>query len=57
MRNQILDHVWGFDYNGDVRTIDTHIKTLRTKLKDSGQYIHTIRGVGYMFDSRATQER
>lgn len=50
IRNQILDQVWGFDYEGDIRTIDTHIKTLRTKLKSCGQYIHTIRGVGYMFD-------
>ena len=50
IRNQILDQVWGFDYEGDMRTIDTHIKTLRTKLKSCGQYIHTIRGVGYMFD-------
>jgi two-component system, OmpR family, response regulator ResD len=53
-RNQILDHVWGFDYCGDIRTIDTHIKTLRTKLKHCGQYIHTIRGAGYMFDPRTT---
>lgn len=52
IRNQILDQVWGFDYEGDIRTIDTHIKTLRTKLKSCGQYIHTIRGVGYMFDPR-----
>ncbi len=50
IRSQILDQVWGFDYEGDMRTIDTHIKTLRTKLKSCGQYIHTIRGVGYMFD-------
>ncbi|WP_334292894.1 winged helix-turn-helix domain-containing protein [Anaerosporobacter mobilis] len=48
----MLDQVWGFDYEGDMRTIDTHIKTLRTKLKSCGQYIHTIRGAGYMFDPR-----
>ncbi|MBS5933215.1 MAG: response regulator transcription factor [Clostridiales bacterium] len=52
LRDQILDQVWGFDYEGDMRTIDTHIKTLRTKLKSCGQYIHTIRGAGYMFDPR-----
>lgn len=52
LRDQILDQVWGFDYEGDMRTIDTHIKTLRTKLKSCGQYIHTIRGSGYMFDPR-----
>lgn len=45
LRDQILDQVWGFDYEGDMRTIDTHIKTLRTKLKSCGQYIHTIRGL------------
>lgn len=55
-RNQILDHVWGFDYNGDIRTIDTHIKTLRTKLQHCGQYIHTIRGAGYMFESTTVTE-
>ena len=54
LRDQILDQVWGFDYEGDMRTIDTHIKTLRTKLKSCGQYIHTIRGAGYMFDPRQT---
>lgn len=52
LRDQILDKVWGFDYEGDMRTIDTHVKTLRTKLKSCGQYIHTIRGAGYMFDPR-----
>ena len=48
-RDQILDKIWGFDFDGDVRTIDTHIKTLRSKLGDYGKYIKTVRGSGYMF--------
>lgn len=48
-RDQILDKIWGFDFDGDIRTIDTHIKTLRSKLGDYGKYIKTVRGSGYMF--------
>lgn len=48
-RDQILEHIWGFDYNGDVRTIDTHIKMLRTDLAQCGSYIRTVRGIGYAF--------
>ncbi|MGI6069789.1 MAG: response regulator transcription factor [Blautia sp.] len=47
-REQILERVWGFDYEGDIRTIDTHVKMLRTDLGECGSYIRTIRGVGYM---------
>ncbi|WP_271809234.1 response regulator transcription factor [Clostridium beijerinckii] len=49
-REQILDKVWGYDFDGDIRTIDTHIKTLRAKLSEQGDLIKTIRGSGYMFE-------
>lgn len=49
-REQILDKVWGYDFEGDIRTIDTHIKTLRAKLSDHGDSIKTVRGCGYMFE-------
>ena len=49
-RDQILNSVWDFDYFGDARTVDTHVKKLRLKLGDKGVYIHTIRGLGYKFE-------
>lgn len=49
-RNQILNSVWNFDYFGDARTIDTHVKKLRSKLLSCGNYIKTIRGIGYKFE-------
>ncbi|AGX44204.1 response regulator transcription factor [Clostridium saccharobutylicum] len=49
-REQILCNIWGYDFNGDIRTIDTHIKTLRAKLLNCGNYIKTVRGSGYMFE-------
>jgi len=49
-REQILNAVWNFDYFGDARTIDTHIKKLRSKLGSKGDYIKTIWGLGYKFD-------
>ncbi|MEI7883820.1 MAG: response regulator transcription factor [Clostridia bacterium] len=49
-REQILDNLWGYDFAGDMRTIDTHIKTLRAKLTSCGGMLKTIRGVGYMFE-------
>ena len=49
-REQILYKVWGYDFDGDIRTIDTHIKTLRAKLSKCGNYIKTVRGSGYMFE-------
>lgn len=48
-RDQILERIWGFDYDGDVRTIDTHIKMLRMDLAQCGSYIRTVRGIGYAF--------
>lgn len=49
-RDQILDSVWGYDYFGTDRTIDTHMNRLRVKLKDAGIYVKTIRGYGYKFE-------
>ena len=46
-RSRILSDIWGFDYAGESRTVDVHIRTLRTKLGDSGSLIETIRGIGY----------
>lgn len=49
-REKILNNVWNYDYFGDARTIDTHVKKLRSKLGDKGDYIHTIWGMGYKFE-------
>ncbi len=49
-RSQLLDQVWGYEFDGDPRTLDTHIKTLRAKLKTFGDRIKTVRGVGYRFE-------
>lgn len=49
-RNQILDNVWGIDYYGDTRTVDTNIKRLREKLGEKANLITTIRGSGYRFE-------
>ena len=49
-RENILNHVWNYDYFGDARTIDTHVKKLRSKLGDKGEYIKTIWGMGYKFE-------
>jgi len=48
-REQILDTVWGYDFEGDLRTVDTHIKQLRIKMGDYSDYIKTIHRVGYKF--------
>lgn len=49
-RNKILDNVWGIDYYGDPRTVDTTIKRLREKLKEKSSFISTVRGSGYKFE-------
>jgi len=49
-RERILNNVWNYDYFGDARTIDTHVKKLRSKLGDKGVYIKTIWGMGYKFE-------
>lgn len=48
-REQMISHIWGYDFEGDIRTVDTHIKTLRAKLGHAGQRIETVRGSGYRF--------
>lgn len=50
-RDIILDKVWGIDYYGDIRTVDTNIKRLREKLKEKSSYIITVRGSGYRFEA------
>ena len=49
-REKILNNVWNYDYFGDARTIDTHVKKLRKKMGDKGDYIKTIWGMGYKFE-------
>ncbi|MBC8535680.1 response regulator transcription factor [Feifania hominis] len=52
-RENILSSVWGYDYFGDLRTVDTHVKNLRAKLQDNGTLITTVRGYGYRFEPEA----
>ena len=49
-REKILNNVWNYDYYGDARTIDTHVKKLRSKMGEKGDYIKTIWGMGYKFE-------
>lgn len=51
-REQILNSVWDYNYFGDARTVDTHIKKLRLKLKEDGELIQTVRGLGYRFEEK-----
>ncbi|AWK51458.1 DNA-binding response regulator [Clostridium beijerinckii] len=51
-RDNILDNVWGIDYYGDIRTVDTNVKRLREKLLDKSTYIITVRGSGYKFEAK-----
>jgi len=51
-RDRLLSHVWGYDFDGETRTVDVHIRTLRQKLGDCGEYIETVRGVGYKIGGR-----
>ena len=46
-RDMLLEKIWGYDYDGENRTVDVHIKTLRTKLMECGGLIETVRGLGY----------
>ena len=55
-RDRILDNVWRFDYDGDARTVDTHVKKLRSKLGKQGSRIRTMRGIGYKFDPHAPED-
>ncbi len=52
-RDQLLEKIWSTDYLGETRTVDVHIGTLRTKLGSCGEYIRTVRGVGYRLEERA----
>ena len=49
-RDQILNGVWDYDYYGDARTIDTHVKKLRSKMGEKGNCIKTVWGLGYKFE-------
>ncbi len=51
-RDQLLTAIWGIDYDGETRTVDVHIRTLRNKLGECGGYIDTVRGVGYRMEGR-----
>lgn len=51
-REKILNNVWNYDYFGDARTIDTHVKKLRSKMGEKGDYIKTIWGMGYKFEAK-----
>ena len=55
-RNQILCHVWGYDFDGETRTVDVHVRTLRQKLGEAGDLIETVRGVGYRIGDRGRDE-
>ena len=49
-REHIINVIWGYDYFGDMRTLDTHIKNIRSKLGEKGSFIKTVRGYGYKFE-------
>ena len=51
-RNQLLNDIWGMDYNGETRIVDVHVRTLRHKLGDCGNMIETVRGVGYRMEAK-----
>ena len=51
-RDKLLNQVWGYDFYGEDRTVDTHIKMLRNSIKEYRKFIITVRGVGYKFDTR-----
>ena len=51
-RDRLLQLIWGCDYMGETRTVDVHIGTLRTKLGECGEYIETVRGVGYRMEAK-----
>ena len=49
-RTQLLNQVWGYEFDGESRTVDVHIRTLRQKLGTAGELVETVRGVGYKID-------
>ena len=52
-RDKLLEEVWGYEYEGETRTLDVHIRTLRQKLGEAGAIIETVRGVGYKIGGKA----
>jgi len=52
-RDKLLEEVWGYEYEGETRTVDVHIRTLRQKLGEAGTVIETVRGVGYRIGGNA----
>lgn len=46
-RDRLLEEIWGYDYTGETRTVDVHVRTLRQKLGEGGSYVETVRGIGY----------
>lgn len=56
-RDQILTKVWGYSFDGENRTVDVHIRSLRQKLGDYGKYIETVRGIGYRFGKDIDEEK
>ena len=54
-RERILQSVWGYDYTGESRTVDVHIRTLRAKLGEAGNAVETVRGVGYRFQANPAE--
>lgn len=56
-REQLLDHIWGYEYIGDTRTVDVHIKRLREKIKDNPHWsIATVWGIGYKFEVKSMKQ-
>ena len=55
-RDQILSKIWDYNYSGETRTVDVHIRTLRQKLGESGSLIETVRGVGYRIAGSKEQD-
>lgn len=51
-RDELLSEIWGYNFDGESRTVDVHIKTLRTKLGECGKYIETVRGIGYRMNAK-----
>lgn len=54
-RDELMTDVWGYNFDGESRTVDVHIKTLRTKLGECGKYIETVRGIGYRMKDKGEQ--
>lgn len=51
-RDELLSKIWGYNFDGESRTVDVHMRTLRSKLGKCGKYIETVRGIGYRFTDK-----